>query len=92
MRLIDADELRKEINKQAYPYKDSTANDIYFSTLHLLANAPTVELVQHEKRVDDLIPNKKYVPELWSAYDDYAFERGWNACVDTVKERINELR
>ncbi|MBR4983951.1 MAG: hypothetical protein IKY94_15500 [Lachnospiraceae bacterium] len=46
MRLIDADELRKEIDKQAYPYKDSTANDIYFSILHLLADAPTVELVQ----------------------------------------------
>lgn len=43
MRLIDADELRKEIDKQAYPYKDSTANDIYFSVLHLLVNAPTVD-------------------------------------------------
>lgn len=43
MRLIDADELRKEIDKQAYPHSDSTANDIYFSVLHLLADAPTVD-------------------------------------------------
>lgn len=43
MRLIDADELRKEIDKQAYPYSDSTANDIYFSVLHLLADAPTAD-------------------------------------------------
>lgn len=43
MRLIDANELRKEIDKQAYPHKDSTANDIYFSILHLLANAPTID-------------------------------------------------
>ena len=47
MRLIDADELRKEIDKRAYPYSDSTANDIYFNILHLLADAPTIELVQH---------------------------------------------
>lgn len=45
MRLIDADELRKEIDKQAYPHRDSTANDIYFSVLHLLADAPTVDAV-----------------------------------------------
>ena len=46
MRLIDADELRKEIDKQAYPHSDSTANDIYFSVLHLLADAPTVDAVE----------------------------------------------
>ena len=45
-RLIDADELRKEIDKQAYPHSDSTANDIYFSVLHLLADAPTVDAVE----------------------------------------------
>lgn len=49
MRLIDANKLRKEIDKQAYPYRDSTANDIYFSVLHLLAEAPTVEPVRHGK-------------------------------------------
>ena len=49
MRLIDADELRKEINKQAYPHSDSTANDIYFSVLHLLTDAPTVDIVRHGK-------------------------------------------
>jgi DNA-directed RNA polymerase subunit RPC12/RpoP len=55
MRLIDADELRKEINKQAYPHSDSTANDIYFSVLHLLTDAPTVDGVRHGKwlRNDD---------------------------------------
>ena len=52
MRLIDADELRKEINKQAYPHSDSTANDIYFSVLHLLANAPTVDAVPIVRCVD----------------------------------------
>ena len=49
MRLIDADELRKEINKQAYPHSDSTANDIYFSVLHLLTDTPTVDAVRHGK-------------------------------------------
>lgn len=52
MDLIDRKELRKEIDKHAYPYSDSTANDIYFSVLHLLADAPTVdavEVVRHGK-------------------------------------------
>ena len=54
MRLI-ADELRKEIDKQAYPYSDSTANDIYFSVLHLLADAPTAdaEPVRHGKWLNE---------------------------------------
>ena len=84
MRLIDADELL-----EGFKYTiDANGNAIRYR----IKCAPTVELVQHEKWVDDLIPNKKYVPENWSAYNDYAFERGWNACVDTVKEKINELR
>jgi hypothetical protein len=57
MRLIDANKLRKEIDKQAYPYRDSTANDIYFSVLHLLADAPTVELVQHGKWEEYEVPH-----------------------------------
>lgn len=40
---------------------------------------------------DEVIPPTKYVPNNWSAYSDYAFERGWNACVDAVKERIKKL-
>ncbi len=51
-RLIDADELRKEIDKQAYPYRDSTANDIYFRVLHLLTDAPTVDAVPVIRCVD----------------------------------------
>ena len=45
-RLIDADAMRKDIDKHAYPHSDSTANDIYFSVLHLLADAPTVDAVE----------------------------------------------